>query len=159
VVKVSWRRAIRVVAAAVAAAAAISGCSYPSSGEHPALVICGAALEDAGGGPEAAADHLTRADRTITYISGYQTPLYFSVAPGCAHGSHVTWIPRSAAKLVRAAYASDGLAVAIVLQPSGPRATFRLIVTRDGRLVASVIVEPQPPASPEIAATASSSTS
>jgi hypothetical protein len=158
VIKLTCQRRMPLVAAAVAAAAAVSGCSYPSSGEHPALIIAVPRWKT-GGGPEAAALPLSRFDRTITYVSGITTPLYFSVALGCAHGSHVTWVPRSAAKVVRAAYASDGLAVALVLKPSGPRATFRLIVTRDGRVVASVIIAPQPPASSEIAATASSSTS
>jgi hypothetical protein len=158
-VKPSCQRRLRVVAAAVAIATGLLGCSYPSSGEHPALVVCGTTLQDAGGGPEVAPYFLRPTDRTITYIGGYQEPLYFQMTLGCSHGSHVTWLPRSAARLVRAAYASDGLAVALVLQPRGPRAKFRLIVTRDGRVVASVIIMPQPLQSPEIAATASISTS
>ena len=68
--------------------------------------------------------------------------LYFQVAHGCAHGSHVTWIPRSAARIARAAYASDGLAAAVVVEPTHPYTIYRLIATSNGRVVASYTVDP-----------------
>jgi hypothetical protein len=123
-----------------AAAAGASGCSWPSSGEHPALVMCGTTLQAEGGGPEIAPYPAMRGSSAIDGIHG-TGPLYFQVASGCAHGSRVTWLPRSAAVLVNAAYAADGQAVVVVLRPTAPPTAFRLVVTRDGRVAGSVTVE------------------
>jgi hypothetical protein len=65
--------------------------------------------------------------------------LMFRVARGCDEGAHVTWIPSSAAHLVKAAYARDGHTAAVVLKPDEP--SFRLTGTRNGRVVASVTVK------------------
>jgi hypothetical protein len=59
------------------------------------------------------------------------------------HGSLVTWTPRSAAHLVGAAYASDGLAAAVVLRPTKSGACFRLVVTRGSRVIGSVAMQPE----------------
>lgn len=67
--------------------------------------------------------------------------LMFRVARGCDKGAHVTWIPSSAAHLVKAAYPRDGQTAAVVLRPRGPRAAFRLIATRNGSVVASATVK------------------
>jgi len=104
------------------------------------MVICGTTLQAAGGGNEIAPYDATRGATTIDFLG--TGPLYFRVAPGCVHGSHVTWIPRSAAHLVKASYASDGLATAMVLQPAASRARFRLVVTRNGRVIARVTAQP-----------------
>jgi hypothetical protein len=128
-----------VVLAAIAAC--VSGCVYPSSGQHPGLVMCGTTLQPAGGGAGIAPDPVLRGSHSVSYGTG-NGPLYFQVAPGCAHGNHVTWIPRSAAHLVDAAYASDGLAVVVVLQPTRPLTAFRLVATRNDRVVGTVTVRP-----------------
>jgi hypothetical protein len=67
--------------------------------------------------------------------------LMFRVARGCDKGAHVTWVPLSAAHLVKAADARDGQTVAVVLKPSRPRAAFRLIGTQNGKVVASATVK------------------
>ena len=84
------------------------------------MQICGKTQQAAGGGPEIAPYDATRGATTVEFLG--TGPLYFQVAPGCAHGSHVTWIPGSAAHLVNASYASDGLATAVVLTAGGDRA-------------------------------------
>jgi hypothetical protein len=76
----------------------------------------------------------------VGYVAG-DGPLYFVVARGCTQGSQVTWTPRSAAHLVTAAYARDGRAAAVVLQPSKPFVAFRLDVVNNGGLVAAVTVK------------------
>lgn len=105
-------------------------------------MICGTTLQDAGGGAGQAPYYVLQAPATISYIP--QTlPLYFQVAPGCAHGSQVTWTPRSAAHLVKAAYASDGLAAALVLQPTGHPKVFRLVVETSRRALRTITVQPE----------------
>jgi len=59
----------------------------------------------------------------------------FRIARGCDKGANLHWIPSSAAHLVKAAYARDGQADGVV-EASGPGAAFRLIGTRNGRVVA-----------------------
>jgi hypothetical protein len=67
--------------------------------------------------------------------------LLFRVARGCNEGTHVTWVPPSAAHLVKTAYAKDGQIAGVVLKPNGPHAEFRLIATRNNRIVASATVK------------------
>jgi hypothetical protein len=67
--------------------------------------------------------------------------LMFQVASGCDGGAHVSWAPSSAAHLVKAAYAKDGGMAAVVLEPSGPKAAFRLTGTQNGKVVASAMVQ------------------
>jgi len=59
--------------------------------------------------------------------------LTFRIVRCCNGGTHVAWVPSSAAHLVEVAYARDGQMAGVVLQPSGPRAAFRLIGTRKDR--------------------------
>jgi len=67
--------------------------------------------------------------------------LFFRVARGCAQGTHVIWMPSSAAHLVKAGYARDGQMAAVVLKPTRPGAAFRLIATRNGKVLASATVK------------------
>ena len=70
--------------------------------------------------------------------------LSFLVSRTCAHGSHVTWTPSSAARLTRIVRARDGRAHLVILTPATPHAAFRLTATRNGKLTASVTVRLRP---------------
>jgi hypothetical protein len=107
----------------------------------PPAVACGTVLEASAAG--AVVYDATRPLPTIEYTS-VGGRLFFRVARGCDHGSNVSWLPSSAARLVKAARARDGLPAAIVLQPSSPRATFQLTAVRDGKVVASAAVRLSP---------------
>lgn len=103
----------------------------------PPTVVCGTELSDSAAGP--AVFDATRHLPTVNYatVGGV---LIFLVARGCSQGSRVSWVPRSAAHLVKAAYAKDGQMAAVVLQPEGPSASFRLTGTRNGVVVATATV-------------------
>jgi hypothetical protein len=103
----------------------------------PPSVVCGTVLNDSPAG--AVIYDATRRLPIIKYatVGGL---LFFRVARGCNQGTHVTWVPSSAAHLVKAAYARDGQAAAVALEPTGPRAVFWLSGTRNGRVVASATV-------------------
>jgi hypothetical protein len=103
----------------------------------PPTVVCGTVLSVSAAGP--VLYDATRPLPALPYAS-VGGLFYFRVTRGCDHGSHVRWVPSSAAHLVKAARARDGLPAAVVLQPTGPRSAFRLIGTRDGRVVASAVV-------------------
>jgi hypothetical protein len=124
-----------------AAGAGVTGCA--SRGPQvrtaaPPTMVCGTVLSDSAAGP--VVFDATRRLPTIKYLTVGDV-LMFRVARGCVEGAHVTWIPSSAAHLVKAAYARDGHTAAVVLKPSAPHASFRLTGTRNGRVVASVTVE------------------
>jgi hypothetical protein len=104
----------------------------------PRTVICGTALSDSAAG--VVVYDATRRLPTIKYetVGGV---LFFRVAPGCDQGVSVRWTPSSAAHLVKAAYARDGHIAAVVLEPNGSGAAFRLTATRNGRVIASAIVK------------------
>jgi hypothetical protein len=104
----------------------------------PPTVVCGTVLSRSAAG--AVVSDATRRRPTVTGTTAGGL-LIFRVARGCDTGAQVRWIPSSAARLVKAAYARDGRMVAVVLQPSGPRTAFRLIGTRNGRVVASATVK------------------
>jgi hypothetical protein len=101
-------------------------------------VVCGTVLNNSAAG-------------AVMYDATHQLPtvkhltvgnlLIFRVARGCDTGTHVTWTPSSAAHLVKAADSQDGQTAAVVLKPVRPRAAFRLIATRNGRVVASAVVK------------------
>lgn len=103
--------------------------------------VCGTVLADSAAAP-------------VVYDATYHLPtinsltlggvLMFRVARGCNQGTHVSWVPPSAAHLVKAAYAADGQTAAVVLKPSRPHVAFRLISARNGRLVASATVKLAP---------------
>ena len=120
-----------------AIATGLAGCARSSAGQRPPTVECGTTLSGAGMGPMPAV-----LDATYRLpLGGYQRNdglIYLRVARGCDHGSHVTWVPAAAARLVKAAYANDGLPAVVVLQPCGAGVSFQLTATRDGRVVASV---------------------
>ena len=140
-----WKPAIPAITAVVAlsaGAAGISGCAL--TGTHattaaPPTVVCGTVLM----GASPAGPVVLNATRRLPTINGTTVGglLMFRVARGCDKGSHVTWVPSSAAHLVKAAYARDGQTAAVVLRPSGPHAAFRLIATRNGSVVASATVK------------------
>lgn len=124
-----------------AVGAGVTGCA--SRGPQvttaaPPTVVCGTVLSDSAAGP--VVFDATRRLPTIEYLTVGDV-LMFRVASGCVEGARVTWIPSSAAHLVKAAYARDGHMAAVVLKPSGPHAAFRLAGTRNGRVVASVTVK------------------
>ena len=126
-------------AAALLIASGASGCAKPVSvsSAAPPTVVCGTTLSNSAAG--AVVDNATRPWPTVSFPT-VGNVLYIRVARGCAHGSHVSWTPSSAAHLVRAARAADGLPVVVVLKPRTPHSVFRVIATRDGRTVASIQV-------------------
>jgi len=126
-----------VAAAGTMVATVLGGCSSASAGDSPPVVVCGTTLK-AGGG----AMPVLWPARRWPHVLHSSDWLYVQVAEGCAHGSSVTWVPRSAARIGRAAYASDGLAAAVVLQPTRPYTTYRLVAKSGGRVVASYTVDP-----------------
>ena len=137
-----WKSRITVLAAVVtmtAVGAVLAGCA--SRGPRlttaaPPTVVCGTVLSDSVAGP--VVFDATRRLPTIRYTTVGDV-LMFRVVRGCDEGAHVTWAPSSAAHLVRAAYARDGLTAAVVLKPDEP--SFRLTGTRNGRVVASATVK------------------
>jgi len=120
---------------------ALTGCSSSEpqvmSGAPP-TVICGTVLSDSAAG--AVVLDATRPLPTVKYetVGG---GLIFLVARGCSEGTRVTWVPQSAAHLVKAAYAKDGQMAAVMLQPDGAGVAFRLTGTRNGVVVASATVK------------------
>ncbi len=139
-----WRSGITALAAVMtmtADGAGVTGCA--SRGPQvttaaPPTVVCGTVLSDSAAGP--VVFDATRRLPVIKYLTVGDV-LMFRVVRGCDEGAHVSWVPSAAAHLVKAAYARDGLTAAVVLQPSGPRASFRLTGTRNGKVVASVTVK------------------
>jgi hypothetical protein len=104
----------------------------------PPTVICGTVLSESANAPV-----VYEATGHLPIITGVTVGgvLMFQVASGCDEGAHVSWAPSSAAHLVKAAYAKDGGMAAVVLEPSGPKAAFRLTGTQNGRVVASAMVQ------------------
>ena len=76
----------------------------------PPTVVCGTVLW--GSGAAVGVYDATRPLPVIPYVSGGGW-LFFRVTRGCDHGSHVRWIPSSAAHLVKVARAGDGLPAAV----------------------------------------------
>ena len=140
--KYRWKSAITVLAAVVGLStviAGVTGCKPQVSMAAPPTVVCGTVLSNS-----VAAPVVFDATRRLPIIKGTTVGgvLMFRVARGCDDGTHVSWDPRSAAHLVKVAYARDGLPVAVVLKPSGSGAEFRLIGTRNGKVVASATAKP-----------------
>ena len=139
-----WKSRITVLAAVVtmtAVGAVLAGCA--SRGPRlttaaPPTVVCGTVLSDSAAGP--VVFDATRRLPTIRYTTVGDV-LMFRVVRGCDEGAHVTWVPSSAAHMVKAAYTRDGHMAAVVLKPDGPHASFRLTGTQNGRVVASVMVK------------------
>ena len=142
--RLSWKSRITALAAVMTVTAVgtgVTGCA--SRGPQvttaaPPTVVCGTVLSDSAAGP--VVFDATRRLPTLKYLTVGDV-LMFRVSRGCVEGAHVTWIPSSAAHLVKAAYARDGHMAAVVLKPSGPHASFRLTGTLNGRVVASVTVK------------------
>jgi hypothetical protein len=134
--------ALVLVTTASALAGGVAGCAAPANPQQTTgaapTVVCGTELSDSAASP--AVFDATRHLPVIQYttVGGV---LMFVVARGCAKGTHVTWVPASAARLIKAAYAKDGQLAAVVLQPDRPQAAFRLIGTQNGAVVASATVK------------------
>jgi hypothetical protein len=131
---------IMAFSAVVTMSAGVTGCAPGKPQVTTAAlptVVCGTVLSTSAAGP--VVYDATRPLPTINHptVGGV---LMFRVARGCEEGTHVAWVPSSAAHLVKAAYAKDGQTAAVVLKPSGPHAAFRLTGTRNGRVVASTTV-------------------
>jgi len=135
---------------AVAAGAAcivsggLSACTHDmySGGDGAPIVLCGTTFT-----PES---NLVNSYVGVTPAGGKDSfdgeapgTLIISVAAGCDKGSHVSWSPRSAARIVQSAYAKDGLLAAVSLQPTSPTAVFTVTATREGKLVGTVTCGPQ----------------
>src|SRR5580698_9663039 len=135
-----WKLGITFVSAA--SVLAVTGCSSSAPPQAmngaPPTVVCGTELSDSAAEPVVL--DATRRLPTVRYVT-VGGGLIFLVARGCDQGTLVTWVPQSAAHLVKAAYAKDGQLAAVVLQPDGPGAAFRLIGTRNGVVVASATVK------------------
>lgn len=138
------RRRITALAAAAAMTAAgtgVAGCApggLQMTAAAPPAVVCGTVLSASAAGP--VVFDATRRLPVIRYLTVGDV-LMFRVARGCDEGAHVTWVPSSAAHLVKAAYAKDGQMAAVVLAPDVARASFRLTGTRNGEVVASATVK------------------
>jgi hypothetical protein len=104
----------------------------------PPTVVCGTVLSTGAAGP--VVYDATRHLPTIKYET-VGNVVIFRVASSCDKGARVTWVPSSAAHLVKAAYAKDGNMAAVVLKPNRPQAAFQLIATRNGKTVASATVQ------------------
>ena len=127
--------------AMTAAGAGVTGCASRGpqlAAAAPPTVVCGTVLSDSAAG--AVVFDATRRLPVMKYLTVGDV-LMFRVSRGCDEGAHVSWVPSSAAHLVRAARARDGLTAAVVLKPNGPGASFRLTGTRNGMVVASVTVK------------------
>jgi hypothetical protein len=130
--------ALAVVATSVVTVGA-AGCGPPQvTTAAPPTVVCSTVLSS---GPAGAV--VFDATRHLPTINGTTVGglLIFRVARGCEKGANARWLPSSAAHLVRTAYAADGRAAAVVLKPSGPLASFRLIAKQDGKVVAAATVK------------------
>lgn len=127
-----------IVAISVAVVGGTAGCAANEpqvTTASPAMVVCGTVLNESASG--AVLYDATRRLPTIKYVSGY---LFFRVVRGCVHGADVSWLPSSAAHLIKAADAKNGQIAAVVLEPSNLHGTFRLVATQNGRVVASATV-------------------
>ena len=125
-----------------AVGAGVAGCASRSSQvttAAPPTVVCGTVLSDSAAGP--VVFDATRRLPIIKYLTVGDVLMFPRFVRGCDEGAHVTWVPSSAAHLVKAAYARDGLMAAVMLEPSGPHPSFRLTRTRNGVVVASVTVK------------------
>jgi hypothetical protein len=135
-------RNLWITCVSAASVLALTGCSSSEPPQAvsgaPPTVVCGTELNDSAAG--AVVLDATRPLPTVKYLT-VGGGLIFLVARGCSQGTRVTWVPRSAAHLVKAAYAKDGHLAAVVLQPAGPGTAFRLTGTRDGVVVASATVK------------------
>jgi hypothetical protein len=118
-------------------ATGVSACVYPDSGQQPPVVMCGETVY--GGGMEAFFYEVDQGG-TITSPS-FGNTVIISVG-GCDKGSHVTWTPRSAARMVQSVYAKDGLLAVVGLQPTSQDAVFTVTATRDGKLVGRITYDP-----------------
>ena len=116
---------------------AACGSLSPCSGCHPPVVECGVTLEGSGFGGVGV---VTMVPAGTTFPAPGISRVDIFVGPSCDQGSHVTWSPRSAARLAVAAPAKDGLLAAVALQPTGQDATFTVTATRDGKLVGKLTV-------------------
>jgi len=140
-----WQSKITAVAAVVtmSTGAGVTACANQPQVSIDAgpTVVCGTVLADSAAAPVVfdATHHLP----TIKHLTVGDV-LMFRVARGCNQGARVSWAPSSAARLVKAAYAADGKTAAVVLKPRRPRVAFRLLGTRNGRVVASATVSLAP---------------
>jgi hypothetical protein len=120
----------------------VASCSAPAaSTAAPPTVVCGTVLNNSDSGAV-----LYNATRPLPVIR-YETMgglLYFSVSRGCAEGTHVSWVPSSAAHLVKTVRTGDGLMAAVALRPATRRSAFRLTGIRDGRVIAKATVRLRP---------------
>ena len=57
---------------------------------------------------------------------------------------HLSWVPSSAAHLVKTVHTGDGLMAAVALRPSTRHSAFRLTGTRDGRVIAKATIRLRP---------------
>jgi hypothetical protein len=135
---------------AVAAAAAciisvgLSACTHDtySGGDGEPVVLCGTTFTPESNLVNFWASVMPAGQREI-YDGEAAEVLIISVSTGCDKGSHVSWSPRSAARVVQSAYAKDGLLAAISLQPTSPTAVFTVTATRGGKLVGTITCAPQ----------------
>ena len=139
-----WKSRITAHAAVmtiIAVGAGVTGCAsrVPEvTTAAPPTVVCGTVLSESIAGP--VVFDATRRLPVIRHLTVGDV-LMFRVARGRDEGADVSWVPSTAAHLVKAAYARDGQMAAVVLKPDGPHASFRLTGTRNGRVVASVMVK------------------
>src|SRR5262249_49188049 len=107
----------RVIAVAIgfAVAAGTTACETSTS-RAPPIVECGTTLSDSiSGAVVFDATHKL----PVSNFQSRDALIFLRVARGCDHGSHVRWVPSTAARRVGVAYAGDGLPAVVVLEPCG----------------------------------------
>ena len=119
----------------------VSACVNSSAGPGSPVVMCGTTVY--GGGGWVAFTFDVAQGGTIKDPSFGDTVI-ISVSPSCDKGSHVTWTPSAAARLVQSVYAKDGLLAVVSLQPTSHDAVFTVTATRDGKLVGTITYDPLP---------------
>ena len=131
-------------AAACVVSGGLSACTHPaySGGNGAPVVLCGTTFT-----PESNLVNffasVTPAGQKDFYDGKTEEVLIISVSTSCDKGSHVSWSPRSAARIVQSARAKDGLYAAVSLQPTSPTAVFTVTATQGGKLVGTITCEPE----------------
>ncbi len=95
----------------------LAACAQPSTGPPPIMstVVCGVTVTQQIGQVHIFDITAKSFDRHLV-VTG-PTDVFVRVARSCEHGSHVTITPADAFRVLRKVRASDGLPVALVLQP------------------------------------------
>jgi hypothetical protein len=112
-------------------ASGTSAC-FASSGQGLPIVLCGATVY--GGGAEGFWYDMA-VDNGGTAVHPNVDGTIILMVGSCDKGSHVTWTPPSAARIVQSVYAKDGLLAVVRLQPTSEHAVFTVTVTQHSKVL------------------------